>query len=140
MLFRSADSGAEVTPGLKVFVEEGSTNAKSTFLLSNIGVITIGVTPLVFTKDNTLIQLEVDGTFGGENSVPSITVNKEGQVTSITQNPIYITNSNLEFNSITINDAEIPLGAEATFNTDDWAEGENNLYYTDLRARGAISV
>ena len=35
---KDADSGAEVTPGLKVFVEEGSTNAKSTFLLSNIGV------------------------------------------------------------------------------------------------------
>ena len=44
------DSTAEVTPGAFTFVEEGSTNADSGWVLATNGVITIGTTGLVFNQ------------------------------------------------------------------------------------------
>ena len=137
---RDADSNIEVTPGLRVYVEEGNTNSHADFVLSNIGTITLGVTSLIFTKTSAIVTLSNDGQFGTSNKSSVITVNKQGQVTAVSDTPIYITNTNLEFDSISINGSEIPLGAEATFDTDDWGEGSTNLYYTDGRARSAISV
>ena len=48
-----------------------------------------------------------------------------------------IDNSELANDSVTINGAEIDLGASHTFDTDDIGEGSSNLYYTDARARAA---
>jgi hypothetical protein len=50
-----------------------------------------------------------------------------------------IPNSSLTNNSITINGASVALGGSRTLGTDDVAEGAN-LYFTNARARGAISV
>jgi hypothetical protein len=43
-----ADANAEVTPGMFTFVEEGTTNAASGWVLSNTGAITLGTTALTF--------------------------------------------------------------------------------------------
>jgi hypothetical protein len=43
-----ADSNTEVTPGMFTFVEEGTTNAASGWVLSNSGAITLGSTALTF--------------------------------------------------------------------------------------------
>ena len=45
-----ADSNAEVTSGLFVFVEEGSLNSDNGFVLTTDGAITVGSTALVFTQ------------------------------------------------------------------------------------------
>jgi hypothetical protein len=45
-----ADSNAEVTPNLFVFVEEGTANADSGWTLTNNGAITLGTTELAFTQ------------------------------------------------------------------------------------------
>lgn len=45
-----ADSTAEVTSGMFVFVEEGTTNADSGFVLSTDGTISVGSTSLTFTQ------------------------------------------------------------------------------------------
>lgn len=45
-----ADVSAEVTAGLAVFVEEGTTQADTGWLLTNNGAITLGTTALVFTQ------------------------------------------------------------------------------------------
>lgn len=45
-----ADSSQEVTPGIYVFVEEGTTNADSGWVLTTNGPITLGTTPLTFTQ------------------------------------------------------------------------------------------
>ena len=45
-----ADSSADVTPGMFVFVEEGSTNADAGFVLSTDGSITVDTTALTFTQ------------------------------------------------------------------------------------------
>ncbi len=52
-----------------------------------------------------------------------------------------IANSSLVNNSITINGSATALGGSVTLNTDDVAEGEDNLYYTNARARAeAVSL
>lgn len=45
-----ADSSSEVSGGLYVFVESGTANADSGFVLTNDGAITLGTTALVFTQ------------------------------------------------------------------------------------------
>lgn len=45
-----ADANAEVTGGLAVFAEEGTTNADTGWVLTNNGAITVGTTALTFTQ------------------------------------------------------------------------------------------
>ena len=45
-----ADSATEVTPGMFVFVEEGTVNADNGFVLTTDGTISIGSTSLTFTQ------------------------------------------------------------------------------------------
>lgn len=134
-----ADQGSELTPGSKVFVEEGVLNNQSDFVLSNIGTVTIGVTPLVFTKTGEVIELTNDGTYGSASQNVVLTTNKSGQITAVTQTPILIGNANLLNSSITINGGSVPLGDEIILNTDDFQEGFSQ-YYTDDKVRAAIGV
>lgn len=72
-----ADVSSEVTSGMYVFVEEGTTNADSGWVLTNDGAITLGTTALVFvqftgagqitagaalTKTGNTLDVAVDGT------------------------------------------------------------------------------
>lgn len=52
-----ADVSAEVTAGLAVFVEEGTVNADTGWLITNNGAITLGTTALVFTQFTSLGQV-----------------------------------------------------------------------------------
>lgn len=47
-----ADSNSEVSGGMAVFVEEGTTNADSGWVLTNNGSVTLGTTALTFTQFN----------------------------------------------------------------------------------------
>jgi phage-related tail fiber protein len=49
-----ADAGGEITGGMAVFVEEGTTNADTGWLLSNNGAVTIGTTALTFVQFTSL--------------------------------------------------------------------------------------
>ena len=51
-----------------------------------------------------------------------------------------IPNSSLTNDSVTINGQSVALGASTTLDTDDIAEGSNNEYFTQTRARNAISL
>ncbi len=51
-----------------------------------------------------------------------------------------IPNSSLANNSITINGTAVALGGTRTFDTDAVSEGSSNLYFTNTRARGAVSA
>jgi hypothetical protein len=53
-----ADTNAEVTASFAVFVEEGTTNRDSGWVLTNNGTITIGTTELVFVQFTGLGQIE----------------------------------------------------------------------------------
>lgn len=52
-----ADSNTEVTSGMSVFVEEGTANADTGWVLTNNGAITLGTTALVFTQFTSLGQV-----------------------------------------------------------------------------------
>jgi hypothetical protein len=52
-----ADTGAEVTASFAVFVEEGTVNADSGYVLTTNGTITIGTTALTFTQFTGLGQV-----------------------------------------------------------------------------------
>ena len=52
-----ADSNAEVSGGMAVFVEEGTTNADSGWVMTNNGAITLGTTALSFTQFTGLGQV-----------------------------------------------------------------------------------
>ena len=51
-----------------------------------------------------------------------------------------IPNSGLANSSVTINGNSLALGSTLTLDTDDIGEGSTNLYYTNARARAAVSV
>jgi hypothetical protein len=52
-----ADTGAELTSSFAVFVEEGTVNADSGYVLTTDGAITVGSTPLTFTQFTGLGQV-----------------------------------------------------------------------------------
>lgn len=52
-----ADNGAEITAAFAVFVEEGTTNADSGWVLTNNGTVTVGTTALTFTQFTGLGQI-----------------------------------------------------------------------------------
>ena len=51
-----------------------------------------------------------------------------------------IANSKLANSSVTINSQAIALGGSHTFDSDDIGEGSSNLYFTNARARGTLSI
>lgn len=57
-----ADVSAEVNGGLAAFVEEGTVNADTGWVLTNNGAITLGSTALVFSQFTGLGQVTVDST------------------------------------------------------------------------------
>lgn len=52
-----ADTSEKVTPGMFTFVEDGTNNADSGFVLSTAGTIVLGTTELTFTKFSTAGQI-----------------------------------------------------------------------------------
>lgn len=65
-----------------------------------------------------------------------ITYNSSTGVVALSAVP----NSSLANSAITVNSNSVSLGSSVTLDTDDVGEGSTNLYYTDARARAAISA
>jgi len=80
-----ADSNNEVSAGLKVYVEEGAINAKTTWVLITPGVITLGTTALTFVRENRLGALDTAGTYGSGSKSVQITVDEYGMITQVTE-------------------------------------------------------
>lgn len=114
-----ANTGAKVSPGMYVFVEEGVVNDNSGWVLATNGAITVGTTALSFVQFNGLGQVSAGtglqksgnvmaladttvaaGTYGSATQVARVTVNAQGQLTSVT--PVTITP---DWSSITNRDA-----------------------------------
>ncbi len=78
-----ADSVFELSAGNRVYVEEGTTHAKTTWTLITQGVITPGTTGLVFAKESRIGTTDVSGTYGGSNKTLQITLDETGQIDSV---------------------------------------------------------
>jgi phage-related tail fiber protein len=85
-LTRATDSDSifELTPGNKVYVEEGNNLARTTWTLVTQGVITPGTTNLVFAKESRIGTSDVSGTYGSSTKTLQITVDETGEINEIT--------------------------------------------------------
>lgn len=85
-----ADSSLELSAGNRVYVEEGNTFAKTTWVLVTSGPITIGSTSIIFAKENRLGPVDNSGTYGGANKALTITLDETGVVNEISETDINI--------------------------------------------------
>jgi hypothetical protein len=80
-----ADSIFELSPGCKVYVEEGNSFRKTTWTLITPGVINPGTTSLVFAKESKISESDISGNYGTSNKTLQITVDETGEIDSITE-------------------------------------------------------
>lgn len=78
-----ADSAMELSAGTRVYVEDGNTHAKTTWVLITTGTISIGTTSLIFAKENRLGPVDNSGTYGAANKTLTITLDETGAINSI---------------------------------------------------------
>jgi hypothetical protein len=78
-----ADSGTELSAGLKVYVEEGTQNSQSTWTLITPGLVTLGSTSITFAKENRIGHFDYSGTYGSESKSVIVTIDESGQISSI---------------------------------------------------------
>jgi hypothetical protein len=90
-----ADSIFELSAGNKVYVEEGNTFEKTTWTLITSGVITPGITGLVFAKENRIGTSDVSGTYGSSDKTLTMTLDETGEINSISE--VYISLDGGEF-------------------------------------------
>lgn len=78
-----ADSGTELNAGMKVYVEEGTQNSQSNWIMITPGLITIGATALTFAKENRIGNFDYSGTYGSNDKSVILTIDESGQITFI---------------------------------------------------------
>lgn len=78
-----ADSGTEFTAGMKIYVEEGTQNSQTNWVLITPGLVTLGSTALTFAKENRIGHFDYSGTYGSKSKSVIITVDESGQISSI---------------------------------------------------------
>jgi phage-related tail fiber protein len=78
---RAADAiGAEVTAGLFTFIEEGTVNADSGWILVTNDPITVGVTPLVFTQFTGAGQITAGGGLSKSGNTLDVVPHADGSI------------------------------------------------------------
>lgn len=128
----------EVTAGMFCFVEEGTANADSGWVLTTNGAITLGTTALTFTQFSGAGQI----TAGNGLTKTGNTIDVVGTAGRIVANAdsIDLATSGVTagtYTKVTVDVyGRVTVGANAT--TTDISEG-TNLYFTDARAQAAIT-
>lgn len=80
-----ADSIFELSAGNKVYVEEGNTQGKSSWTLVTQGVITPGITSIVFSKESRINTTDVSGTYGSAGKTVILALDETGEINSISE-------------------------------------------------------
>lgn len=147
-----ADAASELVAGAFAFVEEGTANADNGYVLSTDGAVTLGTTAINFEQFSGAGQISAgDGLAKTGNSLSlnvddsSIEINADTarvKALGVTNAMLAgsIANTKLSNSSVTINSNSLALGASLTLDTDDIGEGSTNEYFTNTKARAALSV
>ena len=80
-----ADSMYELSAGNRIYVEEGTSNEKTNWVLITTGIIVPGVSSIVFAKEGHVGPVAQYGTFGSANKTLQIQVDESGRVDSVTE-------------------------------------------------------
>lgn len=80
-----ADSSFELSPGNRIYVEEGNSHERSNWVLITTGLIVPGITNIVFSKESKVGPIAQFGTFGSANKTLQIQINETGQVDSVSE-------------------------------------------------------
>ena len=83
-----ADSAFELSAGNRIYVEEGNTHSQTNWVLISTGVISPGVSNIVFSKESKVGPIAQYGTFGAANKTLQIQVDESGQIDSISETDI----------------------------------------------------
>ena len=82
---QDADSIFELSPGVKVYVEEGNSHARSSWILITSGIITPGITNMVFAKEGKITVDDMSGLYGNSTKTLQITLDESGKIDTITE-------------------------------------------------------
>jgi hypothetical protein len=133
------NAGVEVERGDEANVQLRWNEAQGKWTFTNDGAVYYGIA----TGTDTLAE--------GSSNLYFTTARARGSVSASTSTGVSynsttglislgsIPNSSLTNSSISINGASISLGGSATLSTDSVGEGSTNQYFTQVRARGAVS-
>jgi len=80
-----ADSAFELTPGVRVYVEEGFYNKQTVWVLTTPGIIQPGVTNITFVKEHNVGTTSFSGVYGSSKKTLSIEVDDTGAIASISE-------------------------------------------------------
>ena len=141
----TAGTGMSITNNSGVLEFSNTNTADITEVSAGAGLTGGGTAGAVtLSLDNSGVNAN---TYGDATTIPSITVDAFGRVTNITTNSVAGV-SNLTFDNATgvLTLATADGGSFtatinlSSFDSDDIAEGTNRLYFTDTRARAALSA
>ena len=148
-----ANSAAELTAGTFFFVQSGTLAGDNGFVQTEI-VSTVGTDNIKYTQfsgagqivagaaiTKTGNQLDI-GVDGSSIEVTSDALNVKALGITNAMLAGSIANAKLANSSVTINSQSLALGASLTLNADNIAEASSptNQYFTDARARSAVSI
>lgn len=77
------DGSTEMSNGAAFFVEEGTANSESMWVLTTDGSITVGTTSLSFQRIGRANQVTA-GNYGSATQIPVFTLNADGTISSVT--------------------------------------------------------
>lgn len=80
---QDADSIFELSPGVKVYVEEGNSHAQTSWILITSGIITPGITNMVFANEGKVTANDISGLYGNSTKTLQITLDESGKIDSI---------------------------------------------------------
>lgn len=85
-----ADSSIEVDTGMRVYVEEGTYNGLTNFVLTTPGAITLGTSLITFSKENRIGNADLSGTYGSTSKTVILSLDESGQITYINATDIQV--------------------------------------------------
>lgn len=134
-----AEIDAEVTAGLFVFVEEGTANGDSGWVLTTNAPITLGTTALTFSQFSGAGSIIAgDGMTKTGNTLNVVTASASRIVVNADSIDLATVGTAGSYSRVTV-DAYGRVTAGTNDNTDNVTEGTTNLYFTNARAQAAIT-